>query len=300
MSILISVIVPVYNSEKTIRKCVESIINQTYKNLEIILVDDYSTDNSVVEISKIKDSRIKIIKQSQNSGVGASRNIGLKNAKGRYIGFVDSDDFIASDFYEVLLNNALLTNADIVETDVNFLSASGKILKSSKKNVVLETFQKKIKFLELSPCWNKLYKASLIHKHNLIFQESLNIGEDILFVIKAIYLSGILSYTNNTAYNYTYNQNSLTKNSLNNEKRAFERNIALKLAIDFVEKDIALQNDRDIAKKFFYNHYISAKELLKYKKYRDVVIDIIGIKALIGYIINKFIKIITTINFARK
>jgi glycosyltransferase involved in cell wall biosynthesis len=292
MSTLVSVIVPVYNSEKTIRRCIESIINQTYKNLEVIIVDDCSSDASIIEISKIKDSRIRTIKQSKNSGVSASRNIGLKHATGDYVGFVDSDDFIATDFYEILLNNALLTNADIVEADINFILVSGKLIRESKKNVVLKNFEEKIKFLKSAPCWNKLYKTSLIHNYNLIFTENINIGEDILFVIKAIYLSDVLSYTSCTVYNYTYNQGSLTNNSENSEERAIKRNIALKLAMDFVEEDIALYNDRNIAKNFFYNHYISAKELLKYKKYRNAVIDTIGMKAFIRYIFNKFLKVL--------
>ena len=101
MNDLISVIVPVYNVEKYLNKCIESIVNQTYTNLEIILVDDGSPDNcpNICDEWAKKDSRIKVIHQ-RNSGGGAARNIGLDNANGSMISFIDSDDFISTDMYE--------------------------------------------------------------------------------------------------------------------------------------------------------------------------------------------------------
>ena len=100
---LISVIVPVYNVESYLEKCIDSIIHQTYKNLEIILVDDGSTDNSgkICDVYKEKDSRIKVI-HKQNRGLSSARNCGLEIAKGEYIGFVDGDDYIAEDMYALL------------------------------------------------------------------------------------------------------------------------------------------------------------------------------------------------------
>ena len=111
---MISVIVPVYNTEKFLKNCISSIANQTYKDLEIILVNDGSTDNSgkICDDFAQKDSRIKVIHQS-NKGVGAARNAGLDVAKGAYIGFVDSDDILRPDMYEFLLNNLIVHNADI-------------------------------------------------------------------------------------------------------------------------------------------------------------------------------------------
>lgn len=111
---LISVIVPVYNVEKYLPKCIDSIINQTYKNLEIILVDDGSPDNSpqICDDYAKKDSRIKVI-HKKNGGRAEARNVAIDVAKGEYIGFVDSDDYIADNFYELLLKAALDNNADI-------------------------------------------------------------------------------------------------------------------------------------------------------------------------------------------
>ena len=105
MKELISIIVPIYNVEKYIHKCIESIINQTYKNLEIILVDDGSPDNcgNICEEYAKNDSRIKVI-HKENNGLSSARNAGLEICKGDYIGFVDSDDYIELNMYEVLIN----------------------------------------------------------------------------------------------------------------------------------------------------------------------------------------------------
>ena len=110
----ISIIVPIYNTKKYIDRVVNCLINQTYHNLEIILVDDGSTDGSSMLCDKYKkkDNRIKVIHQ-KNSGVSVARNVGLKHATGEYIGFVDSDDYISLNMYETLYNNLINTNSDI-------------------------------------------------------------------------------------------------------------------------------------------------------------------------------------------
>ena len=111
---LISVIIPVYNVEKYLKKCIDSVINQTYTNLEIILVSDTSPDNceKICDDYAEKDSRIKVIHKEKN-GLSAARNAGIDIASGKYIGFVDSDDYIALDMYELLYKNILKENADI-------------------------------------------------------------------------------------------------------------------------------------------------------------------------------------------
>ena len=115
MNPLISVIVPIYNVEKYLDKCIESIVNQTYKNLEIILVDDGSPDNcpAMCDAWAEKDSRIKVV-HKENGGAGSARNAGLDVSSGEYIGFVDGDDYIDSDFYETLINKSRNGYYDIV------------------------------------------------------------------------------------------------------------------------------------------------------------------------------------------
>ena len=172
---LISIIVPVYKVEKYLKKCIESILNQTYMNYELILVDDGSPDNCPTlcdEFAK-QDSRIVVI-HKKNGGLSDARNSGLDIARGEYIGFVDSDDYIAPNMYEVLLKTALKNNADL--TLCNYIRVN-----ESYEEIVSETIHKhavdkkynKSEFIHelIKPygsyyivVWNKLYKSSIFHK----------------------------------------------------------------------------------------------------------------------------------------
>ena len=113
--IKISIIIPVYNTEKYLKKCLDSIINQTLKSLEIICIDDCSTDNSlnILKEYQLKDKRIKIIEQKENKGQGVARNLGLNIAEGEYIGFIDSDDWVDLNFFEKLYFAAKKYNSDV-------------------------------------------------------------------------------------------------------------------------------------------------------------------------------------------
>ena len=130
--IKISVIVPVFNAEKYLKMCLNSLVSQTLKNIEIICIDDGSTDNSLAILDKFKskDDRIKIIKQ-KNYGVSMARNNGISEAQGEYIGFVDADDWVDKDFFEKLYNAAQKYNADIATAGYY---TRGKILRSKKLN----------------------------------------------------------------------------------------------------------------------------------------------------------------------
>ena len=167
MDELISIIVPVYNVEKYIEKCIQSIIDQTYKNIEIILVDDGSTDNSgnMCDDFKMKDNRIKVI-HKKNGGLSDARNAGMKIATGEYIGFVDSDDYIAKDMFETLYSLNKKYNSEI--SIVSFYEIyKGKVIgvRDSKE---LKQYTKTEAMRELlidtniqSYAWNKLFKREL-------------------------------------------------------------------------------------------------------------------------------------------
>ena len=126
MDVLVSVVVPVYKVEKYINKCIDSIINQTYKNLEIILVDDGSPDRcpQICDEYAKKDNRIKVI-HKKNSGLGAARNTGIDAAKGEYIGFVDSDDWIMPNMYEEMVNCCENYQVPICECTISFIDENG-------------------------------------------------------------------------------------------------------------------------------------------------------------------------------
>lgn len=167
MNDLISIIVPVYNVEKYVEKCVTSIINQTYKNIEIILVDDGATDNSgkICDELKEKDNRITVI-HKKNGGLSDARNAGLKIAKGEYIGFVDSDDYIEQDMFETLYNINKQNDADI--SIVSFYELYGGKVIGVRHSKSLEIFNKIDAIKELlidtkiqSYAWNKLFKKEL-------------------------------------------------------------------------------------------------------------------------------------------
>lgn len=122
MNKLVSVIIPIYNREKFLKKCIDSVLNQTYSNLEIILVDDCSTDSSVdiCEEFKEKDNRIKIFRNKTNQGVAYSRNVGVSMATGEYLIFVDSDDFITKYYVEFLLKLAIVNNSEMVQCKIKW------------------------------------------------------------------------------------------------------------------------------------------------------------------------------------
>ena len=110
---LVSIVVPVYNVENYVSKCIQSIFRQTFKNYELIVVNDGSTDNSLSKLQKFSDNRLKIINQ-KNKGLSGARNTGIKRAIGKYITFIDSDDWISEDYLEVMVSYARKYNADIV------------------------------------------------------------------------------------------------------------------------------------------------------------------------------------------
>ena len=217
---LVSVIMPVYNAEEFLDKSVSSVINQTYKNLEILLIDDCSTDNSynILKEYANKDNRIKLFHNEQNKHVSATRNVGIKNATGKYLYFIDSDDFIDNDYIEHLVKTAEKENADIV---VNMHIYKYYNNKKRLHNYTKTFYEKKhLNQNELwivkrsSVVWNKLYKRDLQEAYNILFPENVKLFEDSYFDIIMISRAKNIVFANaNSFYNYRIdNQNSLTKN----------------------------------------------------------------------------------------
>lgn len=203
--------------EKYLPKCLESLIKQTLKDIEIICVNDGSMDNSLAILKEFasKDSRIKII-DNQHQGVAKTRNTGIEQSTGEYIGFVDSDDYIDIDFFEKLYNSATKSNSDI---------AIASILKHKKffniynakytKEETAITIQDKIKLCEDKKhfffyAWNKIYHSGFIKENNIKFSEG-QIYEDVMFAIKALYYSNKIISVYGTKYHYIEHKNSLTK-----------------------------------------------------------------------------------------
>ncbi len=213
----LSIIIPVYNVEKYLPKCLESLTNQTLKDIEIICVNDGSMDNSLAILKEFasRDSRIKII-DNQHQGVAKTRNTGIEQATGEYIGFVDSDDYIDINFFEKLYNSATKSNSDIAIASIlkhkNFFNIYNA--KYTKEETAI-TIQDKIKLCEDKKhfffyAWNKIYHSGFIKENNIKFSEG-QIYEDVMFAIKALYYSNKIISVYGTKYHYIEHENSLTK-----------------------------------------------------------------------------------------
>lgn len=186
MKPLISVIVPVYNVTDYVEQCINSLISQTMKELEIIVVDDCGTDDSIKKVEKLAkaDKRIKIIYNKTNQGLGESRNIGLQYVKTEYVAFLDSDDWVEDCYYEKLYKAIKKENADIAISDVIYYYneyeqkhewVSNWNFKADK-NIITEIKDKQYNIYSCA-CWNKLYKTNIFSKYNLKFPKGLYIED---------------------------------------------------------------------------------------------------------------------------
>lgn len=214
---LISVIVPVYNVERYLEQCLHSILSQSYKNIEVILVDDGSTDNSgkICDEYAAKDSRIKVMHQQISGGVASARNAALSVAHGEYIGFVDADDWIATNMYDTLLKFAKSYTADIVMGNTIDVLHSGKtqympMLSAAIKHIKCEEFWKL--FIQHGTCktlWNKLFTRKILE--NIRFDTSFVRASDVNFLLEVLKRSPTIIYIPQNVYYYRHNSNSITK-----------------------------------------------------------------------------------------
>lgn len=233
----VSVIIPVYNVEKFLPQCLNSIVHQTYKNLEIIIIDDSSPDNAADIYQKYAkaDKRIKIIKQ-KNAGISAARNTGIKNATGDYVHFVDSDDYIDMDYYQKMIDAIGDTDPDIIAGGV--ISQNGNLYNIEyKTRTILTTLSEKFFVTNaLSNCtvWRYLFKRTFLLDNNLTFPIG-RIFEDILYTPNVIKLANYVVTAPNTHYHYVYNANSLL-NRKNTPERAAQYNYAEKKRDEFIQE----------------------------------------------------------------
>ncbi len=213
---LISIIIPVYNVEECLRQCVDSVLAQTYKNLEIILIDDGSSDNSgkICDEYAAQDRRIKVIHQ-QNQGVPTARNVGLQVATGEYIGFVDSDDYIKPDMYQVLLEETLKNQADITMCGQFLLKPNGEepVKFPQKTAYIYPDNAAWLKDLMTYPfatqvLWNKLFKKQSIG--NMVFNCQFRNSEDCQFLLDLLCKPLRVAYIPKPLYYYVVRGDSIT------------------------------------------------------------------------------------------
>lgn len=197
----VSVIIPVYNAEAYLRRCLDSVCRQTLKDIEVICVDDCSTDNSLEILKEYaqKYPQMKVIHHEFNGGESRARNTGLDNATGEYLGFVDNDDEIDLDFYEKLYHEAIEYNADIVKANVKTVSYDGSI-EESKLNPIITVSKNKWHFHY--EWWSAIYKGNLIKENNIKLLENYVLGGDSLFLNEAIINCRNFHCINDTYYMY--------------------------------------------------------------------------------------------------
>lgn len=219
MNYKISVIIPIYNSEKYLERCLDSIVNQTYKNLEIILLNDGSTDKSEEICKRYSDKDERIIYISKkNTGVSSTRNLGLEHVTGDYISFIDSDDFVELNMYEDLIE--LLEKNPKVDTILTDLTVvwNNEFIKSTKENKtflltrdeVFNNITKGYKFQGYSP--TKLYNSKIVLDNNIKFDEKIYMVEDLLFFVEYLNYTKYILYTNQSYYYYIKHGDNVTLN----------------------------------------------------------------------------------------
>lgn len=241
----VSVIVAAYNIQNYIVKCLESISNQTYKNLEVIVVDDGSSDNTgklADEFAK-NDNRFIVI-HKDNGGVSSARNRGIDAASGDFIGFVDGDDTIEDDMYEMLVNNAIKYDADISHCGYKVIEHNKETLFYDTKQIIIQNRKKGLvdlfegTLIEPSLC-NKIFKRSIVGDIRL--DESIKINEDLYFNVLLFDKANRSVFEDKAKYNYIKRDNSATTSSLNSIRRVTDPRKVYKMVTLLYKNDIEIK-----------------------------------------------------------
>lgn len=218
---LVSIIIPCYNVEGYVSKCIQSICSQTYKNLQVIAVNDGSKDGTLNHLKSLADvdARIEII-DKENAGVSAARNSGLEAAKGDYVVFVDGDDYLAPDYVDYMLEMALASGSDMCISKDCFFKEGEEQVKDESLDVLTP---EQATALLLSPrvivgCWNKMFKKSFIDKFRLVFLTNLYYGEGLYFITRAAQLANHVTVGNRKVYYYRRNNEASATSKYNINK----------------------------------------------------------------------------------
>lgn len=255
----VSVIIPVYNSSSYLPECLQNVLAQSLHDIEIICINDGSTDHSlqILKDFRTRDTRIKII-DKENQGVSAARNAGLDIAQGKYIGFVDSDDTVEMNFFEMLLKAAEDNNADIVFSknlsDSLIITPNTKYDRAEIQKLILPLFFKEDGY---NAIWNKLYSAEVININKIIFPVDTTHGEDqefnIQFLIHAVHLY-VMDYS---GYHYRINEGSATRNAKKFDYLQQAVNTFAKDWTPIIGQIIDAETMRELKKERFINNIIA-------------------------------------------
>lgn len=304
----VSIIIPVYNVEKYLRKCLDSVINQTCKDIEIIIINDGSTDNSLEickEYSK-NDPRIKLI-DKKNEGVSKARNTGLAYVTGKYVCFVDSDDWIELNMIEKLYDSSVINNADFCmcnyikenETKSEYIKANiyKEVLIGNeiKDNLLIPLIERddteKEHALEgFRTPWGKFFKTEIIDKYHIKFREDLIIGEDFIFDLEFLIHASKAFINNGFYYHYLNNVNSATMKYKKDCWKSIYKNTIIYLEKFLNKNNIYLETKNRVNKLIIKYFFISLmnearkdnpnKRMQKTKIIKEMCEDKIVVKSL--------------------
>lgn len=248
---LISIIVPIYNSEAKLSRCIDSLLAQDYTKIEVVLVNDGSSDSSLsiaVNYSR-KDSRIKVFNQ-KNSGVSSARNLGLSEATGDFICFVDSDDYVEPNYVSNFIIG-LDSDVDLVFQGLNEIHLDNSIRKIIPEqayytyNDILNGISDINRHKMFGYVCNKLYKASIIKCHNLKFREDISLSEDRIFALRYLHYVNNMQVIGSSAYNYELQETGLTlrHRTFEDLKKAADVNLQEALSLLSERESIRFEHD---------------------------------------------------------
>lgn len=276
----ISIIIPVYNLEKYIKRAVESVLKQTYSNIEVIIVDDGSSDKSWTIIQEIADGDNRVVPiHQENGGVTSARLNGVRHSMGEWIGFVDGDDEVEPDMYEILLNNAKKYNADISHCGYQMIFDDGRVNYFHNTGCFVE--QDRTKALKdlldgslVEPgLWNKLFHKNLFHSllHSTVMDENIKINEDLLMNYILFLNAKISIFEDRCLYHYIVRSTSASRVKLN-EHRIFDPIRVKKIILTLAKEDMLLSAQKAYVRTCInvYNSIVLEKKN-KYKSERDEI-----------------------------
>ena len=277
----LSIIIPVYNSEQYLDKCLISLLNQNWKDYEIILVDDGSVDGSRQKAESLLAGQCNhTILVQENSGVSAARNSGIKHAQGEWITFVDSDDYLSPDYLEILIKNSI--GCDLLISGIVFMKGEEEIrrtLPPDKEAEIIELKEEKTMILDyaVSPC-GKLYRKAVIDKYNVLFDESLVTAEDRDFNIEFLFRAERIRLIQYAGYHYqTIHEGSLSKDP----SFTHERLHASFLYWNKMQKFLDGANETYLAHRLFYFIVDNVSSMLQHQKYIETFFALKRIRPLV-------------------
>ncbi|MGD1919826.1 MAG: glycosyltransferase family 2 protein [Pleurocapsa sp.] len=309
----VSIIIPVYNSEAYIAQAIESVLNQTYSNFEIILVDDASTDSTIEVARSFQDKRLKIISNKQNRGVSYGRNCGIKAAKGNWIALLDSDDWYAPERLEKLLLVANQENADLVADDLNLISDResqpwSTLLQEKEQRSSLVRLIDPVEFvisdrpnpINAKRNWSFGYTKPLMRRefllqHGIDYDETIHVGEDYVLYLECLRHQARFALVPKAYYYYRTRVISLST-----RKPTEYLSDSCAITNIFIDREIDSQNNPELLKALFENLLVYRKRLayylvleaIKQKDIAKTVKQILDNPHTLGDLLSKFVNIL--------